>query len=634
MRKLLVLGLSVLTILILSCVSQPKKNYLGQEEIPLKDFFKNPEVSQFQISPNGEYYAYLKPYKSRMNIHVKKTDGTGKEIRITSQRDRDIAVFFWKESDTLLFMRDFGGDENYHIFSVSVDGKNEKDLTPFEGVKAHVISDLDKVSDTEILVGLNRRDKRLFDAYRLDVKSGKLEMIAENPGTYTGWLADHAGKLRVALATDGVNTSIYYRQTEKDQFKEVLTTNFRQSVNPAFFTFDNKRLYVLSNLGRDKSVVAIFDPRTRKETKVIYAHPKVDVSGLTYSQKRKVLVAAVYTEAKRELKFFDAVTEDIYNDIKAKVPGKEISLSSLTRDEDKIIVRTYSDRSLGAYYLYDVASKQLTLLAEVSPWLNEERLAEMKPIQYTTRDNLTIHGYLTLPLGSDGKNLPMVVLPHGGPWARDVWGYRPDVQFLANRGFAVLQMNFRGSTGYGKKFWASSFKKWGKEMQDDITDGVKHFIKEGVASEDKICIYGGSYGGYAVLAGLAFTPDLYACGVDYVGVSNLFTFMETIPPYWEPLKPMLYEMVGDPVKDKELLRSASPVFHVDKIKAPLFIVQGAKDPRVNKAESDQMVEALRKRGVEVPYLVKEEEGHGFRNEENRFEFYAKMEEFLEKHLIK
>ncbi len=255
----------------------------------------------------------------------------------------------------------------------------------------------------------------------------------------------------------------------------------------------------------------------------------------------------------------------------------------------------------------------------------------MKPITYRSRDGLTIHGYLTLPRGG-GRNLPMVVNPHGGPWARDSWGYNPELQFLANRGYAILQVNFRGSTGYGRKFWEASFKQWGRTMQDDVSDGVAYAIKEGVADRKRVAIYGASYGGYATLAGLAFTPELYACGVDYVGVSNLFTFMKTIPPYWKPMLDMLHEMVGDPEQDKELLAAVSPVLHADKIRAPLFIAQGAKDPRVNKDESDQMVAALKKRGIDVEYMVKENEGHGFHNEENRFEFYEAMERFLDKHL--
>jgi dipeptidyl aminopeptidase/acylaminoacyl peptidase len=296
------------------------------------------------------------------------------------------------------------------------------------------------------------------------------------------------------------------------------------------------------------------------------------------------------------------------------------------------LVRTISDRSLGATYFYDVAKDELTKIADRAPWLKEEQMCEMKPITFTASDGIQLHGYLTLPLGVDPKNLPVVVNPHGGPWARDVWGWNPEVQFLANRGYAVLQINFRGSTGYGRKFWELSFKQWGKTMQNDLTDGVKWLISEGIADPKRVGIYGGSYGGYATLAGLTFTPDLYACGVDYVGVSNLFTFMSTMPPYWKPFIEMMYEMVGDPKKDSLLLREASPLFHVDKIKVPLFIAQGANDPRVNKAESDQVVEALKKRGVKVDYMVKDNEGHGFGNEENQFEFYGAMEKFLATHL--
>jgi dipeptidyl aminopeptidase/acylaminoacyl peptidase len=292
-----------------------------------------------------------------------------------------------------------------------------------------------------------------------------------------------------------------------------------------------------------------------------------------------------------------------------------------------------SDRTLGWYYLYEKKTDKLTKLADRNPWLKEEDLSEMKPIEFKSRDGLLIHGYLTLPKGASAKRLPVVVIPHGGPWARDVWGFDPEVQFLANRGYAVLQMNFRGSTGYGRKFWEISFKQWGKTMQDDISDGVKWIINQGIADPQRVAIYGGSYGGYATLAGLTFSPELYTCGVDYVGVSNLFTFMKTIPPYWKPYLDMFHEMVGDPQKDSTLLASASPVFHVDNIKVPLLVAQGAKDPRVNINESNQIVDALKKKGIDVTYLVKENEGHGFHNEENRFDFYEAMEKFLAKHLL-
>ena len=599
--------------------------------IPLEDFFKSSEISSIQISPNGKYLAYLKPYEKRMNIHVRKTDGSELEKRITNQTTRDISSFGWKENDTLIFRNDFGGDENFHVFRVFATRGGERDLTPFKDTRVGIIDFLNDISEDYILVGTNQRDKSVFDAYRLNIKTGDIKMIAENPGHFTDWLTDHEGQLRVAFSTEGTNSSVYYRDTEKEGFQKITTTDFKNEFDPLMFSFDNKNLYVKSNLEKDKTAIEVFDPKQKKILSTLFSHPDVDVSGrLSYSKKRKKLLAAYYTTWKTGHYFFDSEYEQIFQDLQLKIPKKEITIVSRNRAEDLFVVVAYSDRSVGIYYLYDVKSKSLQKIADSRPWLKEEDMAEMKPISYKARDGLIIPGYLTLPKGSAGKNLPLVVHPHGGPSHRDFWGYSPEVQFLASRGYAVFQMNFRGSTGYGKKFWIAGFKQWGKKMQDDITDGVQYLIEKGIANKDKVAIYGGSYGGYAVLAGLAFTPDLYACGVDYVGVSNMFTILADIPPYWEPYREMMYETEGHPEKDKEFLKEISPVFHADKIKAPLFVVQGAKDPRVKKSESDQIVQALESRGVEVPYLVKYNEGHGFRNEENKIEFYYLMEAFLNK----
>jgi dipeptidyl aminopeptidase/acylaminoacyl peptidase len=602
------------------------------KQYPLEQFFKNPEKSSFQLSPDGEHISFMAPYENRMNVFVRKAD-SDKATRITDVTDRDIAGYTWANDNRILYLKDEGGDENFALFAVDLDGENFKELTNFDGVRTQLIDDLEG-DDDHILVGLNKRNPQIFDPYRLNIVNGELEMLAENPGNISGWMTDHDGKLRVALATDGVNQSILYRDTEDQEWENIMTTNFKESMSPLFFTFDNEDLYVSTNIGRDKSVIAVYDLEKKEETKVLFEHPEVDVSSLNYSEKRKVLTSISYNTDKRHRKFLDDETEKIYSFLEKKLPGKEVVITGLNKAEDTFIVRTYSDKSLGAYYFYNKTNGEFKLIEEVSPWLDEDDMAEMKPITYKTRDGLTINGYLTLPKGVKAKDLPVVINPHGGPWARDTWGFNPEVQFLANRGYAVLQMNFRGSTGYGREFWESSFKQWGQTMQDDISDGVKYLIKEGIADPDRIAIYGGSYGGYATLAGLAFSPELYACGVDYVGVSNLFTFMSTIPPYWEQYRQMLYEMVGDPENEKDslMLRAASPVFHADKIDDPLLVAQGAKDPRVNVDESDQMVAAMKKRGVEVEYLVEPEEGHGFRNEENRFKFYRAMEAFLGKHI--
>ncbi|MDA3942248.1 MAG: S9 family peptidase [Bacteroidetes bacterium] len=604
-----------------------------QDIIPLEDFFKNPERSAYQISPDGKHISFMAPYESRMNIFVQKT-GSDKVTRLTSETDRDIAGYYWANNDRLLFLKDSGGDENYALYGVDNNGKNAKCLTCFEKVRTQIIDELEDQPD-EVIIGLNKRNAMVFDPYRLNIKSGDMEMLAENPGNIQGWMTDHDGKLRVAVAiVDGVNTQLLYRDDESKEFEAVLTTSFKESLSPEFFTFDNKLLYATSNLGRDKSAAVIFDPATAEVTEVLYENADYDVSGISYSRKRKLITAASYTSWKRERHFFDQESKQLFEKLENLLPGYEVAITASDKAEETYIVRTYSDRSMGAYFLYDKKKDKLSKIQEVSPWLDEDKMAEVKPIQYRSRDGLIIHGYLTLPKGVEAKNLPVVVNPHGGPWARDNWGFNPEIQFLANRGFAVLQMNFRGSTGYGRSFWEASFKEWGLSMQNDITDGVYWLIREGIADKDRVAIYGASYGGYATLQGLVVTPTLYAAGVDYVGVSNLFTFMQTIPPYWEPLLDMMYEMVGNPVTDSTQFKATSPAMNADKIIAPLFVAQGANDPRVNIAESNQIVEAITSRGVEVEYMVKDNEGHGFRNEENRFDFYRAMEAFLQKQLSK
>lgn len=621
-------------VLLASCGSntqeQKTKNSVQVKKYDLKDFFRNPVKSSYQISPNGEYYSYMAPFKNRMNVFIQKIGEPGGK-RITDVTDRDIAGYMWANNNRVLFLKDDGGDENWALFGVNIDGSNLLPLTKFDSTTTQLLNELVGLDDY-VLVALNKRNKEIFDPYRLNIVTGELEMAAENPGNIQGWVTDHEGKIRVATTTDGLNTSLLYRSTEKDEWNQLLTTNFKESVSPLFFTFDNKNLYASSNIGRDKSAIVLFDLDSAREVEELFSHPEVDVGGLNYSKKRKVLTSIWYTTDKSHRTFLDEETKSWFSKLETKLDGYEIGISGSNKAEDKLIVRTYSDKSLGAYYFYDIAKDELTKIEAVAPWIDENDMCPMEPIQYKSRDGFTINGYLTLPKGKEARNLPVVVNVHGGPWARDNWGFNPEVQFLANRGFAVLQMNFRGSTGYGREFWEASFKQWGQAMQDDITDGAKWLTIEGIVDEKRIAIYGGSYGGYATLAGLCYTPDLYACGVDYVGVSNLFSFMKTIPPYWKPYLEMMYEMVGDLEADSAMLSAYSPALNADKIKAPLFVAQGAKDPRVNIDESDQIVNALKARGISVEYLVKENEGHGFHNEENRFEFYEAMSSFLEKHI--
>ena len=621
---------SSIALLALLTLLLPRPARADEPLIPMEDFFRNPEQSGFQLSPNGEYISFMKPWERRMNIFVQKI-GAEEAVRVTSATERDIPAYFWSGNDRIVYLQDRGGDENYRLYAVSSDGTESRELTPFENTRVTIVDSLEEQDDF-LLIGMNRRDQRLFDVYRLNLATGELTLLEENPGDIAGWMTDHDGKLRVAVRSDGVNTSLLYRDKEDEPFRNILTTDFRESVSPLFFTFDNKKLYVASNLGRDKSAIFVFDPQTVEHEELLFEHPDVDVSSLFRSRKRKVITGTGFTTDRFRYHFFDEQRAALQKELEERLPDDEVVVASMSRDETKVLVYAGSDRTRGTYFFFDRETKDFRKLAELAPWLPKERMAPMKHVSYTSRDGLTIHGYLTLPLGKEPKNLPVVIHPHGGPWVRDGWGFDPQVQFLANRGLAVLQMNFRGSTGYGRAFWEAGFKEWGRSMQDDVTVGVLWLINQGIADPKRVGIYGASYGGYAVLAGLAFTPDLYACGVDYVGVSNIFTLLETIPPYWELGRQMLYEQIGDPEKDKELLKAASPVFHADRITAPLFVAQGANDPRVKKAESDQIVEALRSRGIEVEYMVKENEGHGFRNEENRFDFYRAMERFLATHL--
>lgn len=614
-----------------ACSCAPK----AAPELPVETFFRNSEKTSFQLSPDGNYISYMAPYESRRNIFIQAV-GADSALRITAETERDLAGYFWANDHRILYLKDTGGDENYQLYGVDIDGQNPKAYTAFPGVLTQIIDPLEEI-DSLMIIGTNQRNPQIFDPYRLNLNTGEMTMLCENPGDIQGWQTDHDGKLRVAYAiVDGVNTQIRYRDTEAEPFRPVLTTNFKQSVGFECFTPDNKNVYAQTNIGRDKTALVVMDPSTCEEKEVLYINDTYDLNGSWYSTAQQKLLGVSYTGHTGTTRhFFDKPTEEMFKRMENHLPGYEVGISGSNKAEDKYIVYAGGDRTMGTYYLYDVAADTMTKLADLAPWIKENEMAEMLPIEYTSRDGERIEGYLTLPVGQtmeSAKNLPVVVNPHGGPWARDSWGFNPEAQFLANRGYAVLQMNFRGSTGFGRRFTEIAYGKWGQTMQDDITDGVNFLIEKGIADPSKIAIYGGSYGGYATLQGIVKDPDLYACAVDYVGVSNLFSFMQTIPPYWKPMLDMMYEMVGNPEKDVEMLRTNSPALNADRIKTPLLVVQGANDPRVNINESNQMVDALRARGVQVDYMVKDNEGHGFHNEENRFDFYRAMEAFLGKHL--
>ncbi len=605
-------------------------------------FFGDPEISGSQISPDGNYISFFKPFNNVRNIWVKKVDDPFEKAKpITADESRPISSYFWsRDSKYILFAQDKGGDENFRIYAVDPNGEGNpvpeaKDLTPMDKVRA-MIFDVPKNSPDEILVGLNDRNPQLHDVYKIKISTGERTLVRENKENVIGWLTDLDGDLKLGIrqTQDGGSEIL---KIDGDSLVSIYKVNSEESAGPLRFIPGSEKFYLITDKGeRDKSELVLYDLKTGK-TELVDKDPmnEVDLSNVVFSDITNKILATVYNGAKRRVYPKDEKFAKDYEVLKSQVPEGDIYSTSMTADEQIWLVAVTRDVDPGSVYLFNRNTGQAKLLYKSRPNLPSENLAEMKPVTYKSRDGLDIPAYLTLPKGVEPKNLPVVMLIHGGPWARDQWSYSGLVQFLANRGYAVFQPNFRGSTGYGKKFLNAGNKEWGTgAMQHDITDGVKYLIAEGIADPKRVAIAGGSYGGYATLAGLAFTPDTYAAGFDIVGPSNILTLLKSIPPYWEPIRKIFNVRVGnmDDSKEKKMLEEQSPLNSADKIKAPLYVVQGANDPRVKKAESDQIVLKMRELGRQVEYMVAPDEGHGFAGLENRVAMFAAMEKFLAKHL--
>lgn len=607
--------------------------------IPVRDFFRNSNVRNFLISPNGRHLAFLKNVNNRMTLHIRNNDGSDERM-LTSPGERDIAAILWGNDDIVLFMQDFGGDENYHIYSVSIESGKIQDLTPFPGSRT-IPGRRSHVDFHKFIVSSNKRLPDAMDLYSLDCISGEMNLLYENNNGFIDFKTDYLDMVRLAFSTDGVRTSVYHRNSADDEFKPLFTPDGANEKFTVYgFAEDNRRIYVGANNGRDKAGIYLFDTETAQFTEEIYYDAEFDASldvfgGILFSRSRRMPAVIQYQRDYPANVALDSYFGKIYQEVERQIdePRINISHTSYNTDETLFTFVASSDSHTEDEYLYDATTKQLKLLVLQSQHLHRERMAKMLPVNYQSRDGRKISAYLTLPNGVEPKNLPAIIHPHGGPnHVRDVWDWDPLVQFLANRGYVVLQPNYRGSDGYGKEFFEICFKQWGRAMQDDLTDGALWLAEQGIADKNRIGIMGGSYGGYATLAGVTFTPDIYCCGVSIVGPSNLFTFLNSIPPYWEPFRLAMDERIGHIEKDKELLHNASPLFFADNIRVPLLIAQGANDPRVKQAESEQIVAKLRENGKDVEYILKENEGHGFRNEENRFELYEAIERFLAKHL--
>lgn len=613
----------------------------AQTPPPLIDrelFFGNPALSCARLSPDGTHIAFVQPLDGTLNVWVKLTEEPFESARpVTDSTDRPITDYAWTwDGRHILFLKDSGGDENFRLFSADPTASvTPLDLTPYDKVRAEILC-LPKCDPNVVYVGMNDRDERYHDVYRVSISTGERTLIRKNEEAMADCIFDRNGILKVGVRiTDEGLTQLF--RLDGEEMRLIWECSKAEDFSPFAFHTDGRRLYLSSNKGQevDRSRLFLLDTETGEE-EVVESDPKgeVDFDACVFAPDTDELVGTSYTGDRTRIYWKSAEWERDYNRLKKELPDGEVAITSETLANDRWLVSVRSDVDPGSVYLYDRPIHATTLLYKSRPALPSEDLSAVEAISYQARDGFMIHGYLTIPKGAGKEPLPLVVYPHGGPWARDFWGYDGQVQFLANRGYAVLQMNFRGSTGYGKRFLNAGNKQWGDAMQNDISDGVAYLVCRGIADPDRVAIFGGSYGGYATLAGLAFTPDLYAAGVSYVGPSNLITLLQTIPPYWATGKGQWAERIGslDNPEDLPRLKRQSPLFSARNITAPLLVIQGANDPRVKQAESDQIVSALRGLGREVEYLVAPDEGHGFRCAENRLVVAVAMERFLAAHL--
>ena len=601
--------------------------------IKRETLFANPDKLNIQISPDGKYITYLAPDKNnRLQVWIRTIDKPNDRI-LTTNKKRGVQSYFWAYNcEQIIYRQDVTGNENYHIFSVSINTKKVVDLTPRRNIQARIIA-LDHKFPYQLLVGLNIRDRRKHDVYQINLKTGKTTLRVKNPGNFVDMIIDAEFKVRAAVGiTPDGSSNLALKDNPQKPWKIIRRWGggANETGSALGFSENGKILYILGNHNADTVRLSALNVKTRKES-IIAQNLQYDISAtFVHPTKRYVQAVAFYKDRLQWQVLDKSITADFQ--ALSKIHGGEFRV--IDRDlADKIWLVAYNaDNRPTYYYKYNRVTKKSQLLFSNKPILENVKLAQMKAISYKSRDGLRIHGYLTTPVGILPNKLPTVLLVHGGPWKRDTWGYNPMVQWLANRGYAVLQINFRGSTGYGKKFLAAGNREWGRKMHEDLVDGVNWTILQGIADPKKVAIMGGSYGGYATLVGLAFTPNVFAAGVDIVGPSNLMTLMKSIPNAWEAMKAKYYHRVGDLEKEADLLKSRSPLFFVNRIQAPLLIAQGAKDPRVKQVESEQIVVSMRSANKTVEYIIYPDEGHGFTRSQNRLHFYAKAEEFLGKYL--
>jgi dipeptidyl aminopeptidase/acylaminoacyl peptidase len=645
MKRLLLYAALALALVPQPRVAQAQQTSAQPALIDRELLFGDPEISGAQLSPDGKFLSFIKPYNGTRNLWVKGLNEPFDKARVmTNDQARPVRGYFWsRDGRYLLYSQDKGGDENFNIYAVNpaeapAAGQPvpaARDLTNLKGVRVQIINA--PLSDPNTLyIGLNDRDKAWHDLYKLNLTTGEKTLVRQNTDRLGAWVFDWNDQLRLASRSNPDGSTEWLR-VEGEKMTPFYKTSIDEQSNVVGFAKDNRRVYVVTNQGKGRNLaeIVLLDPTTGKE-EVYQADPqkRVDVGGLVLSEKTHEPVYVSFEDDRMRRVWKDKGFEADFQKASAQLPGLDVRPASNTTDERLWLLAASSATQPAVVYLYNRQTKQLTKQYETRPQLKAADLADMKVVRYKSSDGLEIPAYLTLPKGVAAKNLPVILVPHGGPWARDVYGFNAMHQFLANRGYAVLSPNFRASTGFGKKFLESGNGEWGRKMQDDLTWGVKYLISQGVADPKRVGIMGGSYGGYATLAGVTFTPDLYAAGVAIVAPSNLMTLLNTIPPYWEAIRQQFHRRMGDPTTEegRAALARMSPLTSADKIKTPLMVVQGANDPRVNKAEADQIVVALRDRNYPVQYICAPDEGHGFARPVNNMAMLAAAEKFLAQHL--
>jgi len=609
----------------------------------VEDYFQTPKQHDFQLSPNGLYLSYMeRDDEGKNHVYIKNTI-TNEVVRVIEEKGDVIDEYRWANDNRLIYLMYKNANENFHLFAVDLDGKNQKELNPFDGITSMILNELIDQKDY-VIIDMNRDNPEIFEPYRINIQSGEIEKLFENKDVDNPIMEYHFdkdGNLKgYTQQRNGTDYLFYYRTDHDKDFELIIKTKWDEVFDLLGFDYntDNPHdAFVSSNIKSNTREIFLYDFKKKKVIKDLYSNDIFDISGIGQSRKRGYEIDYYrYSGEKATIVPVSETYKKMHKSLLNQFPNSNIIIVSSTDEEDKFLIDIDSDKLYGGYYLYDTNNGEFKELFNLMPSLDPNDMAEMRPIKFTSRDGLNIYGYLTIPNKElyNGK-VPLIVNPHAGPYNfRNNWQVIPEVQLFASRGYATLHINFRGSGGYGKEFLLAGSKQIGRKMLNDLEDGVEYVKTLGIIDEDKMVIYGSSYGGLAALGSLVKTPDLYTCAIDYAGVSNLFTFFESFPPYWKPYMGQIYEQWYDAnsPEEQKIIRQVSPALNVDKIKKPVFVIQGVNDPRVSIEESDQIVEGLRKRGIDAPYMVRYNEGHGFQREKNRIQLYQIMMGFLAKHL--